>query len=226
MFCPKCGAQALEGQRFCKSCGTNLELVTEALEGGEDTLGQFRLDLDAVKNSLKDFGSGINVGMAGWHDHAPEKKAKKREASPPKPKEWLSYSWQHNLRDGLLSLFGGVGLGFVLYFLGQVAIHKGVIKSLEESMSRPIQGLEQIVMWLWLFALIPVLKGVAQIIYAAFFAESMKTLADRFMPPQQITGQQAPSSTAPITANFEEAPPTVTEHTTRIFDSPPRRESQ
>ena len=30
MFCPKCGAQA-EGGRFCRSCGTNLVAVSDAL---------------------------------------------------------------------------------------------------------------------------------------------------------------------------------------------------
>ncbi|MBX7222396.1 MAG: zinc-ribbon domain-containing protein [Blastocatellia bacterium] len=32
MFCPKCGTQALsDEQRFCKSCGTNLSVVAQAL---------------------------------------------------------------------------------------------------------------------------------------------------------------------------------------------------
>jgi predicted membrane protein len=31
MFCPKCGAQFTQG-RFCRSCGTNLEAVSDALD--------------------------------------------------------------------------------------------------------------------------------------------------------------------------------------------------
>jgi predicted membrane protein len=50
MFCPKCGAQA-EGGKFCRSCGTNLVAVSDALlasdqsrspsAGGGTTLGIF-----------------------------------------------------------------------------------------------------------------------------------------------------------------------------------------
>ncbi len=32
MFCPKCGAQAEYG-KFCRSCGTNLAIVSEAITG-------------------------------------------------------------------------------------------------------------------------------------------------------------------------------------------------
>jgi len=34
MFCPKCGAEAGTA-RFCRSCGTNLTVVSNVLEGGE-----------------------------------------------------------------------------------------------------------------------------------------------------------------------------------------------
>jgi hypothetical protein len=228
MFCPKCGAQAIGGQRFCKTCGTNLELVSDALEGGEDTLGQLRLDMEALKTTAKNFGKGINWGGPDWHAQAGEKRQRDKDPRLPKPKEWLSYSWQHNLKNGLLSLFGGAGLGCVLYYLSQIAINEGFIRSLEEASNRPIHGLEPLARWVWIFALIPVLKGISQIIYAALFAESMATLAARFAPPQEIVQLQAPSLTSPITSNFSEAPPSVTENTTQIFDghSQPRQESQ
>jgi len=33
MYCPKCGAQNIDGASFCRSCGTNLSLVPQALTG-------------------------------------------------------------------------------------------------------------------------------------------------------------------------------------------------
>lgn len=33
VYCPKCGTQGIEGARFCKRCGTNLEAVSRALTG-------------------------------------------------------------------------------------------------------------------------------------------------------------------------------------------------
>jgi hypothetical protein len=35
MFCPSCGAQSLPNQHFCKSCGTDLDLVSTALNKRE-----------------------------------------------------------------------------------------------------------------------------------------------------------------------------------------------
>jgi hypothetical protein len=129
-----------------------------------------------------------------------------------------------------MSLFGGAGLGVVLYYLGQVAINEGVIRSIEESANGRVQGLEAIARWLWIFALIPVLKGLAQIIYAAFFADSISKLADRFAPPQpaQIYQPQVsrPTMAAPITGGLNEAPPSVTENTTQFFDPAARPTSE
>ena len=33
MFCPKCAAQNIEGVHFCRACGANLSLVSQALSG-------------------------------------------------------------------------------------------------------------------------------------------------------------------------------------------------
>jgi hypothetical protein len=33
MFCPKCATQNVDGASFCRSCGANISLVSQALEG-------------------------------------------------------------------------------------------------------------------------------------------------------------------------------------------------
>ena len=33
MFCPKCGSNQGDGKKFCTVCGTNLQLVSQALTG-------------------------------------------------------------------------------------------------------------------------------------------------------------------------------------------------
>lgn len=226
MFCPKCGSEAIETQRFCKGCGTNLQVVSDALGKGEDTLGQLRVDVDSLKRHAlgvaRSFKAGIN-GLSN-QDEFPRaldehKREVLKEKRMPKPKEWLGYSWQHNLRDGLISLLSGVGLGIFLYYIGQMAINEGTIRSIEELPNVHIRGLESLVRMIWLVALIPVLKGVGQIIYAAFFADSISNLTEKFLPPQPAQQGQTSSSFPAVTdPQLSEPPTSVTERTTQFFD--------
>ena len=39
MYYPKCGVEAVEGQKFCKACGTNLELIINIVKGGSRGTG-------------------------------------------------------------------------------------------------------------------------------------------------------------------------------------------
>jgi len=66
-----------------------------------------------------------------------------------------------------------------------------------------------------------VLKGLAQILYAAFFGESLATLAERFIP------QAEPERTTSGFESLAEPPSSVTEHTTQFFEeSRPRPSSE
>jgi hypothetical protein len=253
MFCPKCGGESLEAQRFCKACGTNLQLINNALSGGDSSQGPFGIDVDALAKNAKDFaqswktgwsGAHVKVGVSDLHGsrsrdarerHRVSREARKqareeaRRQNVPKPKEYMSYSWQHNVRNGLVSLFWGAGLGVVLYYLGQNAIDDGLIRRIEESSNGHVEGLVPLARMMWMIALLPVLKGLAQIIYAAFFGESMATLTARFTPPPLLEEPKPflRQDTAPVVErepaprSYEpsiEPPPSVTEHTTHIFD--------
>lgn len=49
MFCPSCGRQNSGDQKFCASCGTNLEAVSQALTGDKD---DFLTKTDAAFDQL------------------------------------------------------------------------------------------------------------------------------------------------------------------------------
>src|SRR6266496_1561992 len=156
MFCPKCGGESLETQRFCKACGTNLQLINDALSGGDSPQGPFGIDVDALAKNARDFaqswktswsGPHLKVGVSDLHgsrfgDARKQAREEARRQNLPRPKDYMSYSWQHNLRNGLVSLFSGTGLGIVLYYLSQNAIDAGLIRQLEEQSRGHIQGLE------------------------------------------------------------------------------------
>src|SRR5262245_18597745 len=253
MFCPKCGAESVEGQRFCKACGTNLQLIHDALGSGNSPQGPFGINVEQLAKNAKDFADswktswsagtqrsggqrvvGLKIDNAALNS-VREARRKRREAREeirrlnlPKPREYMSYSWQRNLRNGLLSLFWGAGFGVLLYYLSQTAINERMIRQLEESSNGHVHGLEPVVRMIWLLALLPIMKGLAQIIYAAFFGESMATLTARFTPPpalpepsyvlKQDTAPVAEEATSQPYEPSAAAPPSVTEHTTHIFE--------
>ncbi len=234
MFCPKCSSEVVEGQKFCKACGTNMQLVTDAINRSDDTLSQFGIDVEALKRNATEFVRNMKAGIVvkgDWKNkerverHLERQRKRERERHLPKPKDWLPYSWQHNLKHGLISLFTGAGLGFLLYYIGRVMINEGTIADIEAAAGQHIRGLETLMSLLWMIALIPVLKGLAQIIYAAFFGESLSKLAEKFLPPPQAE----PERTTAGFGRLEEPMPSVTENTTQFFEETsrePRRETQ
>jgi hypothetical protein len=246
MFCPKCGSQTVEGQRFCKTCGTNIQLINDAITSGDVPQAPFGIDVEALTRNAKEFAEswkknwnpkvvGLKIdpqrvdSIRAQRDARRRERAEIRRQNLPKPREYMSYSWQHNLRNGLVSLFWGSGLGIVLYYLGRTLLDSGLIGQIEEATGKHLQGIDPLVRMMWLIALLPVLKGLARIIFAAFFGESMATLTERFTPQPALL-EQAPASirqdTAPVgepepVTAFEPAtqpPPSVTEHTTHFFD--------
>jgi hypothetical protein len=207
--------EAQEGQRFCKGCGVNLQIVSDALDTGADTLGQLRIDVDSLKRTAKDFAESFKVNMLGISRGSQpvtsELNPKPKEKKMPRPKEWLTYSWQHNVRDGIISILTGLGLGFVLFYLGHSLIASEFLRQLEIN-GQEIR-LEQVLRLIWLFALIPVLKGIGQLVYAAFFAESIDSLTAKFLPGLQARARLDIEPYTPL----HEPPSSVTEHTTQMF---------
>ena len=84
MFCPKCGTENPDSGKFCRSCGTDLGVITKVLSGRSAGVGRFdyalseseikenrRKDPDEVfANGIKEFVGGLGfVAVAvilGW----------------------------------------------------------------------------------------------------------------------------------------------------------------
>src|SRR5215469_1362231 len=59
MYCPTCSSAAAEGAKFCKTCGLNLTIVTQALSGGVIASDPMR-----DRKSISDGIQGMAVGAA------------------------------------------------------------------------------------------------------------------------------------------------------------------
>ncbi|MGA9772417.1 MAG: zinc ribbon domain-containing protein [Blastocatellia bacterium] len=65
MFCPSCSTQANEGAKFCKSCGINLNVITQALNGGVVTSDPARdREFKRARKQISDGIHGAAVGAA------------------------------------------------------------------------------------------------------------------------------------------------------------------
>jgi hypothetical protein len=79
MYCPKCAAQAVPGQRFCRNCGTNLGVILDAVEGKRPG----PIDFETLKNDLRELGSNLRAGFE--HLKGTNRLDKNPMAPPPPP---------------------------------------------------------------------------------------------------------------------------------------------
>src|SRR6185369_2866349 len=206
MYCPKCGTEAVEGQRFCKACGTNLQLIINIVKGGGGKgPGPWNFDPEELKRNVTDFVDSWKQGFK--HEHVQKWKAdwgqyqqgrpyrqstrelrrktreELRRRNLPQPSQWMKYSRQHNFKEGLISLFSGAGMSYVFFKVGQEVLNSGIIHEIPNIKDPQAHGLEVLARMFWLIMLIPLLKGLGQTIYATFFAESMATLSECYTIP-------------------------------------------
>ncbi|HKP84996.1 MAG TPA: zinc ribbon domain-containing protein [Blastocatellia bacterium] len=65
MFCPSCSTQANEGAKFCKACGINLNVITQALSGGVMVSDPLRdREFKRARKQITDGIHGTAVGAA------------------------------------------------------------------------------------------------------------------------------------------------------------------
>lgn len=79
MYCPKCAAQAVPGQRFCRSCGTNLGVILDAIDGKQPG----PIDFEVLKNNLRELGANLRAGFE--QASAGFKNTKRLDQTPPTP---------------------------------------------------------------------------------------------------------------------------------------------
>lgn len=218
-----------------------MQLVSQAIKRSDDTLGQLGIDVEALKRNALEFARNVKEGIHTSITYAKQQSGQYQDSEKPGKttkelqkqtsgksrselrheraihQELIKHSWEHNLKNGLISLFSGAGLGILLYYIGRTAINSGTVADIEQLVEHQIRGIEQLLSLLWLFALIPTLKGLAQLIYAAFSGfsgQSIAKLTERLPAPQPQV-QEPEHFTMP---SLGEPPSSVTDHTTELFE--------
>jgi len=206
MFCPNCSAEAKEAeQKFCKSCGTNIQMVADTLSRGQASLETYKFDFEAMRSNLTEIGKNIKASIQKAAANKEHEGAGERELEL--KKALLTCSRTHNLQRAVVNILSAAGVGIFLHYLGQAAISSGTIRSIEEVAH--ITGLEGIARIIWMISIIPFCAGLGFLINGIFLSRK----------PDISIGPAA--STKQIT-NPIEPPTSVTESTTAILygDSP------
>jgi len=200
MFCPNCSAEAKDTeQKFCKSCGTNIQLVAESLSRGQVSLETYKFDFEAMRKNLSDIGKNIKTSIQKAA-HEGEKSVNTKELEL--KKSLLTCSRTHNLQHAVINVLSSVGTGIFLYYLGQTAVTAGLISSIEAASH--LTGFEPIARMLWLVSIIPFCAGIGYLINGIFFSRKPDISIGPVSDPKQITN--------PI-----EPPASITENTTAFL---------
>ena len=65
MYCPSCSTKAIEGAKFCKSCGMNLNIINQALTGGSFGVAADPLRDREYKRARKEISEGLQGAGIG-----------------------------------------------------------------------------------------------------------------------------------------------------------------
>ncbi|MGH9841066.1 MAG: hypothetical protein ACREEM_20105 [Blastocatellia bacterium] len=249
MYCPRCASQAVEGQRFCRTCGMNLGLILDAAENRPRGV----LDFETIKRDLRDLGASLR---AGFDEASSAIKNTKRLDQQPAPygqqpqlilpdlakelkkavgKVNAGESRKRSLQKATLSIFGG-GAWMLVWKQILNAITPEMITTIEQAILQANPRLVSInltvflpiIQNLWLLGLIPVAKGVAHLFNGIFFAPKPEPESPPQyyfvqpgvpLPPAYASAIPDPSTNDPEHQAVPNYKPSVTEDATLRFEA-------
>jgi hypothetical protein len=144
MFCPKCGSTQSDELKFCKSCGSNLGVVREAL-----TTGQAPSKFDWSNTWVAEMFQSSEQAVKK------EQELKRLKGITPDVRR------RNEIKAGVIVSSVGIGLMILLFFLMQ-----GIILS-----GRPSPGEAEILSRIWIAGVIPFFVGLALIINGVFVSK-------------------------------------------------------
>jgi len=158
MFCPNCGSTQSDELKFCKSCGSNLGVVRDAL-----STGQAPPKFDWSKTWVAEMLQSSELAVKK------EKELERLKGITPETKR------RNEIKAGVIVSSVGIGLMILLFFLMQ-----GIILS-----GRPSPGEAEILSRVWIAGVIPFFVGLALIINGAFVSKLFSGNENRESEPDK-----------------------------------------
>lgn len=213
MYCPQCGTESPQEQRFCRSCGANLKVIGKAVALSEAVARSDRGPLPALKemmrsikiehttdeisNALEQMNREITRNFSASVYIAPDVPERKEEL-PEQRRE-------NHIVKGTVSLFSGIALMiFLYYFAGAL-----VLKVPPEKLAKLPFELEPVLKIIWLVGLMPTLSGLGRIVAGFLMKPAQKSAIETGEPTRELSGGGSAT---------EEERYSVTERTTELLD--------
>jgi hypothetical protein len=230
MFCPQCGTDSIEGQHYCRACGTNLKVVGRAV-----TLGDAISKTDGVPAKLKEIMSNVKIAHvteevsramekmnAEITRSSAEQRWERRQRRRQRKEKTAEERRERHLTKGAIKFFTGGGLSIFLYLL----FHSLQLHLPANVVAEAPFAIEPVVRVLWAIGLIPMLSGVGHMIAGlSIKVRPQKQIESPDESPLRIEEQTAPSlrpDPEMTIASSRQPPTSVTERTTNILDRDPQ----
>jgi len=243
MFCPQCGTQSPDELKFCRTCGSNLKVISKAV-----TLSEAIARSDSVPAKVKDLVKNLKIEkVTDEVARAMEKVSQEITHTAGDHREWVRArsrdEIRHELRRrrkektadqrrerlltrGFVTMFSGIGLGVFLYIIG----HSVVLNLPPDQISKIPFDLPSLLHVLWLIGLIPTLTGFGRVMAGLSIRRDrpseFKTSDERPLRIEE-PGQTPFVATPPFTMRQDneatifaarQAPDSVTDRTTNILE--------
>lgn len=168
MYCPQCGTESQQDQRFCRVCGANLKVIGKAVALSEAVARSDRGPLpmlkemvrsikieqttDEISNALEQMNREISNNFSAAVQVSPDEPSRK-EQLPEQRRE-------NHIVKGTVSFFSGIALMIFLYYFSGVL----VLKVPPEKLDKLPFELEPVLRIIWMIGLMPALSGLGRIV--------------------------------------------------------------
>ena len=213
MYCPQCGTESPQDQRFCRSCGANLKVIGKAVALSEAVARSDRGPLPMLKEMMKSIKiehttDEISNALEQMNREITRNFSAAMQVRPGRlhgKEELPEHRRENHIVKGTVSLFSGVALMIILYYFSAAL----VLKIPPDELAKIPFELEPVLRVVWLAGLMPTLSGLGRII------------AGVAIRPAHVRGVETGGQlgASPAQGPTPEAlPGSAVEHTTELLD--------
>src|ERR1700704_2460751 len=124
MFCPQCATESIPNQQYCRTCGANLKMIGKAVTLSETIARSDRGPLPKIKEMIRNFKvehitDDVTRAMEQMNQEIVRNISKAKTRAQLERQEKDERRRENHIVHGMTSMFFGVALMIVLYYLSR-----------------------------------------------------------------------------------------------------------